>query len=87
MKTTKVAVRQQPIWVAALLASAASGRTDALIHRLRWESGRASLRLTNGGPSPVFIPALGVELGAGTKVEVRWPAGATGYEVRFNRAA
>jgi hypothetical protein len=79
---------KQPLWVAALLASTDSGREDAdLRHRLRWKAGRASLRFTNGGSGPVFIPALGVKLDAGSRLDVRWPAGATAYEFRVERAA
>ena len=78
---------QQPLWVSALLASASRAAADrGLRHRIRWESGRASLRFSNDGRCPVFIPALGVELSAGSKVDVRWPAGATGYELEVHRA-
>ncbi len=82
MTATQSDIRQQPLWVSALLASDDSG----LRHRVRWESGRAALRFSNDGHTPVFIPALGVELSAGSKVDVRWPAGATGYELQVHAA-
>jgi hypothetical protein len=86
MKKTATAVHQQPVWIAALLASAEGRKGDTpLRHRVVWESGRAALRVTNGGSVPVFIRPLGVELGAGSRVEVRWPAGATGYEFEIVR--
>ncbi len=88
MRKTAPAVLRQPLWIAALLASAEGETDDATLrHRVVWESGRASLRVTNGGSAPVFIPPLGVELGAGSRVEVRWPAGATGYEFEVVRDA
>jgi hypothetical protein len=82
------AILKQPLWVAALLASADERGTEGVLdHRLDWESGRASLCFINGGPVPVFIPALGVELGAGSRVDVQWPAGATAYEWQVRCAA
>ena len=88
MTATRSDVLQQPLWVSALLASANRPADDSgLRHRIRWESGRALLRFTNDGRVPVFIPALGVELSAGSKVDVRWPAGATAYELQLHRAA
>ncbi len=85
--TTDSAVFKQPLWVAALLASAGSGSEDHKIqHRVCWESGRASLRLTNGGSAPVFIPSLNVHLAPGKRVAVRWPAGATAYECQIECA-
>ncbi len=88
MTATQSDLRQQPLWVSALLASAnRMAAYSGLRHRVRWESGRAALRFSNDGHAPVFIPALGVELSAGSKVDVRWPAGATGYELQVHRAA
>lgn len=87
MTATRTEFLQQPLWVSALLASASRTETDrGLRHRLRWVSGRASLCFSNDGRRPVFIPALGVELGAGSKVDVRWPAGATAYELKVHAA-
>jgi hypothetical protein len=89
MKVTRSDVLQQPLWVSALLASARRGAADlaGVQHRVHWESGRAELRFSNDGRDAVYIPALGVELRAGCKVDVRWPAGATGYELQVHRAA
>lgn len=87
MTDTGPKVLHQPVWVSALLASAGTAAVNALRHAIHWESGRAALRFVNEGQAPVFIPALGVELRAGGKLDVRWPAGATSYECQFVRAA
>jgi hypothetical protein len=86
MKNNEASLKQ-PLWVAALLAAESGKATGVLHHRLDWQSGRASLRFFNEGADPVFIGALGVELGAGARVEVQWPAGATSYECQVERTA
>ena len=79
---------QAPVWISALLASASRPAAHSgLRHVIHWESGRAALRFSNDGRTPVSIPALGVELNAGCNVDVRWHAGATEYDVQVYRAS
>jgi len=87
MTATRSEFLHQPLWVSALLASASPVAAEPkLRHRVGWDSGRASLHFINDGRAPVFIAALAVELSAGSTVDVRWPAGATGYELKVHRA-
>ena len=86
MTATHPDVWHQPLWVSALLASTTNGVDSRLRHRVRWESGRPALRFSNDGLGSVMIPALGIELSAGSEIDVRWPAGATGYELQLHRA-
>lgn len=83
MTATQPDLLQQPVWIAALLASSSRVVADPLVrHRIRSMSGQVSLRFINNGSSPVLIPALGINLLGGSEIDVRWPAGATGYELR-----
>lgn len=70
-----------PVWAAALYAAACQARRpDGVSSRIQWRTGPSEcVRYTATGE--VTVEPFGVALVQGAILEVRWPAGYTGYSV------
>lgn len=73
-----------PVWVAALSAVACQARRpDGVSSGIQWLSGRECVRYT--ATDEVTVEPFGIALAQGEILEVRWPAGDTGYSVAVRR--
>jgi hypothetical protein len=70
-----------PVWVAALCAAACrANRSDGVSSSgIQWRSGAECVRYT--AIEEVTVEPFGIALAQGEILEVRWPAGDTGYRV------
>ena len=70
-----------PVWVAALCAAACrANRSDGVSsYSIQWRSGPECVRYT--AIDEVTVEPFGIALAQGQILEVRWPAGDTGYRV------
>ena len=69
-----------PVWAAALSAVACQARrSDGVSSGIQWLSGRECVRYT--ATDEVTVEPFGIVLTQGALLEVRWPAGDTGYSV------
>jgi hypothetical protein len=76
---------QSSIWSAALeAANCRAVRSEGRQYRIRWQQRRDSMRFV--ARDEVEVQPLGVRLGAGDVLEVRWEPNETGYTLAIRSA-